>query len=71
MLKFFKRLFSSPAAPAPEPQADAAAERLDREIDALYSILADEAGSDRLVIKAGKMDAMRLMRRSRRARSCA
>ena len=62
MLKFFKRLFSNPAAPAPEPQADAAAERLDREIDALYSILADEAGSDRLVIKAGKMDAMRLMR---------
>ena len=62
MLKFFKRLFSSPAAPAPEPQADAAAERPDREIDALYSILADEAGSDRLVIKAGKMDAMRLMR---------
>ena len=62
MLKFFKRLFSSSAAPAPEPQADAAAERLDREIDALYSILADEAGSDRLVIKAGKMDAMRLMR---------
>ena len=62
MLKFFKRLFSSPAAPAPEPQADAAAERLDREIDALYSILADEAGSDRLVIKAGKMDALRLMR---------
>ena len=62
MLKFFKRLFSSPAAPAPEPQADAAAERLEREIDALYSILADEAGSDRLVIKAGKMDAMRLMR---------
>ena len=62
MLKFFKRLFSSPAAPAPEPQPDAATERLDREIDALYSILADEAGSDRLVIKAGKMDAMRLMR---------
>ena len=62
MLKFFKRLFSNPSAPAHEPQADAAAERLDREIDALYSILADEAGSDRLVIKAGKMDAMRLMR---------
>ncbi len=62
MLKFFKRLFSNPSAPAHEPQVDAAAERLDREIDALYSILADEAGSDRLVIKAGKMDAMRLMR---------
>ena len=62
MLKFFKRLFSSPAAPAAELPQDSAAERLDREIDALYSILADEAGSDRLVIKAGKMDAMRLMR---------
>ena len=37
-------------------------DRLDREIDALYAILAEEAGSDRLVIKAGKMDAMRLMR---------
>ena len=61
MLKFFKRLFSSPAAPAAELPQDSAAERLDREIDALYSIL-DEAGSDRLVIKAGKMDAMRLMR---------
>ena len=62
MLKFFKRLFSSPAAPAAELPQDSAAERLDREIDALYSILADEAGSDRLVIKAGKMDALRLMR---------
>ena len=62
MLKFFKRLFSSPAAPAAELPQDSAAERLDREIDALYSILADEAGSDRLVLKAGKMDAMRLMR---------
>lgn len=62
MLNFFKRLFSSPEAPAPEVPQDTGAERLDREIDALYSILADEAGSDRLVIKAGKMDAMRLMR---------
>ena len=63
MLKFFKRLFSS-SAPKPSPEApqDAAGERLDREIDALYSILADEAGTDRLVIKAGKMDALRLMR---------
>ena len=63
MLKFFKRLFSSSAPkPAVEAPQDAVGERLDREIDALYSILADEAGTDRLVIKAGKMDALRLMR---------
>ncbi|MBR1553225.1 MAG: Lon family ATP-dependent protease [Schwartzia sp.] len=35
---------------------------LDREIDTLYSMLADILGSDKLVIKAGKMDAMRFMR---------
>ena len=35
---------------------------LDREIDALYGMLADILGSDKLVIKAGKMDAMRFMR---------
>ena len=62
MLNFFKRLFSGHAAPAPHVPLDEGAERIDREIDALYSILAEEAGSDRLVIKAGKMDAMRLMR---------
>lgn len=35
---------------------------LDREIDALYGMLADVIGTDKLVIKAGKMDAMRFMR---------
>ena len=35
---------------------------LDREIDTLYGMLADILGSDKLVIKAGKMDAMRFMR---------
>ena len=35
---------------------------LDREIDALYGMLVDILGSDKLVIKAGKMDAMRFMR---------
>ena len=35
---------------------------LDREIDALYGMLADILGSDKLVIKAGTMDAMRFMR---------
>ena len=39
---------------------------LDREIDALYGILTDIIGSDKLVIKAGKMDAMRLMRSPQR-----
>ena len=36
--------------------------QLDREIESLYGILADVLGSDKLVIKAGKMDAMKLMR---------
>ena len=35
---------------------------LDRDIAALYSVLADIMGSDRLVIQAGKMDALRYMR---------
>ncbi|MBR1729210.1 MAG: AAA family ATPase [Selenomonadaceae bacterium] len=35
---------------------------LDREISALYSVLVDIMGSDRLVIQAGKMDALRYMR---------
>ena len=35
---------------------------IDREITALYSILADAMGSDRLVLQAGKMDALRYMR---------
>ena len=50
MLNFFKRLFSGHAAPAPHVPLDEGTERIDREIDALYSILAEEAGSDRLVI---------------------
>ena len=35
---------------------------LDREIDALYDMLADVVGSDKLVIKAGKMEALQLIR---------
>ncbi|MGP1407414.1 Lon family ATP-dependent protease [Selenomonas sp.] len=62
MLKFFKRLFSSAPKPGEDAPQGSGEERIDREIDALYAILAEEAGSDRLVIKAGKMDAMRLMR---------
>lgn len=35
---------------------------LDREITALYSIVVDAIGSDRLVLQAGKMDALRYLR---------
>ena len=35
---------------------------LDREISALYSIVVDVIGSDRLVLQAGKMDALRFLR---------
>ena len=47
-------------------QDGGAVSELDREIDALYGILTDIVGSDKLVIKAGKMDAMRLMRSPQR-----
>lgn len=49
----------------PKPRQSGAAQPenpADREIEALYGMLADILGSDKLVIKAGKMDAMRLMR---------
>ena len=42
---------------------------LDREITALYSVLMDVMGSDRLVIQAGKMDALRYMRSEHPAES--
>ena len=47
-------------------QGSGAVSDLDREIEALYGILTDIVGSDKLVIKAGKMDAMRLMRSPQR-----
>ena len=34
---------------------------IDREISALYSIVVDVMGSDRLVLQAGKMDALRYL----------
>lgn len=55
--------------PAPEERGGyitSSDDPLDREIDALYGMLADILGSDKLVIKAGKMDAMRFMRSPRR-----
>ncbi|MCR5177112.1 MAG: Lon family ATP-dependent protease [Anaerovibrio sp.] len=37
-------------------------DELDRKVDALFSLLVDYYGSDRLVIKAGKMDALQYIR---------
>lgn len=37
-------------------------DEIDRKIDALYGLLVDYYGSDKLVLKAGKMDALQLVR---------
>ena len=42
------------------------AQELDREIQAFYAVLVDTMGSDKLVLQAGKLDALALMRSSRR-----
>ncbi|ERL05405.1 Lon family ATP-dependent protease [Mitsuokella sp. oral taxon 131] len=43
------------------------AEPVDREIDAIYGTLIDLIGTEELVIRAGRMDAMKLLRSERRA----
>ncbi len=60
--KFFgaiKRTFSRKkiANSQPRPETD-----IDREISALYTIIIDAMGSDRLVLQAGKMDALKFLR---------
>ena len=64
MKDFFTKLFhkKKQSATVPVPEATLPETEADREIEALYGILADILGSDKLVIKAGKMDAMTLMR---------
>ena len=47
----------NPPAPPQHIESD-----LDREITALYSIVVEVIGSDRLVLQAGKMDALRFLR---------
>ena len=54
--------FHKKDAPERDGYIPASEHPLDREIDALYGMLADILGSARLVIKAGKMDSMRFMR---------
>lgn len=61
--KFFgaiKRTFSGKKTIVAAPQHNAT--DVDREISALYAIVIDAMGSDRLVLQAGKMDALRYLR---------
>ena len=55
--KFLKAIGVKKNSRPPRQETD-----LDREISALYGILVDVMGSDRLVLQAGKMDALRYMR---------
>jgi ATP-dependent Lon protease len=61
MLNFFKDIFHKKNTLA-QPEIPAVSHPLDREIDAVYSILTNLLGADHLVIKAGKMGAMGFMR---------
>lgn len=57
--KFFGAIGGKKNSPQPQPHHET---EVDREISALYGILVDVMGSDRLVLQAGKMDALRYMR---------
>lgn len=69
MKDFFKRVFrrrkNKPAEAKPQ-RPNVKPQEIDKQIDALYGILADVVGSDKLVLKAGKLDAMQLMRSEKR-----
>ena len=54
-----KRTFSGKKTIIPPPRNET---EIDREISALYEIVIDAMGSDRLVLQAGKMDALKLLR---------
>lgn len=54
-----KRTFSGKKTIVLQPRNET---EIDREISALYEIVIEAMGSDRLVLQAGKMDALRLMR---------
>lgn len=58
----FKKFFGSLVGKKNSPQQPHQETELDREISALYAILVDVMGSDRLVLQAGRMDALRYMR---------
>ncbi len=54
-----KQIFTGSPKPAEMPHVES---DLDREINALYAIVVEVMGSDRLVLQAGKMDALRYLR---------
>ena len=65
LLDFIRKFFTKKqeqALPAPVSHD----QPLDRQIDALYAILVDVMGTEKLVIKAGKMKALSLMRSENR-----
>ena len=69
MKDFFKFLFGKKKAAETSKQMipmHMPATELDKEIDAVYGVLVDIIGSDKLVLKAGKMDAMALLRSTSR-----
>ncbi len=63
MKEFFKKIFQSKKQKdKQQPLAPADVQEIDKEIDAIYGILVDVIGSDKLVLKAGKLGAMQLLR---------
>ena len=64
-MSFFKDLFGSEGQTEKPPELSTEA-RIDAEIAAIFRMLADTMGTERLVIQAGKMNAMTLMRSENR-----
>ena len=61
-MSFFKDLFGGNSERKSTPPTLSAEARIDTEIAAIFRMLADTMGTERLVIQAGKMNAMALMR---------
>lgn len=61
-MSFFKDLFGGNSEQKSAPLTLSAEARIDTEIAAIFRMLADTMGTERLVIQAGKMNAMALMR---------
>ena len=64
-MSFFKDLFGSEGQTKKPPELSTEA-RIDAEIAVIFRMLADSMGTERLVIQAGKMNAMALMRSENR-----
>ena len=61
-MSFFKDLFGGNSEQKSAPPTLSTEARIDTEIAAIFRMLADTMGTERLVIQAGKMNAMALMR---------